>query len=120
MQTQILTESSQDKFQSWAFLELMGHRKLAGLVQEVEIASSKLLRIDVPTPEGKTITQFYSPAAVYCITPTTEEMVRAYANRNSPEPVHRYELDFKPESETSREFRPAGVGGFDDHGNAID
>jgi hypothetical protein len=96
--TEILPDSSQDKFKSWAFLELMGHRKLAGLVQEVEIASSKLLRIDVPTPEGKTITQFYSPGAVYCITPTTEEMVRAYANSNRAEPVHRYELEFKEET----------------------
>lgn len=61
-----------DKFQSWAFLELMGHRKLAGYVQEAEIASGKFLRVDVTDAGGQAITQFYRPEAVYCITPTTE------------------------------------------------
>lgn len=37
-------------------------------------------------------TQFYSPSAVYAITPTTEEMAAAVALRNQPEPVHRWEL----------------------------
>jgi hypothetical protein len=80
-------------FESYAFLELMGHRKLAGLVQEVEIAGGKFLRIDVPDREGKLTTQFYSPSSIYCITPTTEAMVKAYAERNSAAPVHRYELN---------------------------
>jgi hypothetical protein len=37
-------------------------------------------------------TQFYSPAALYCLTPTTEEIARAVALRNQPEPVTRWEL----------------------------
>lgn len=80
-------------FETYAFLELMGHRKLAGLVQEVEIAGGKFLRIDVPDSAGKLTTQFYSPSSVYCITPTTEAMVKAYASRNAAAPVHRYELN---------------------------
>jgi hypothetical protein len=35
-------------------------------------------------------TQFYSPAALYCLTPTTEEMARAARAR--PTPVHQWEL----------------------------
>lgn len=88
------TTAATNRFESFAFLELMGHRKLAGLVQEVEIAGGKFLRIDVPNHEGKLTTQFYSPSSVYCITPTTEAMVKAYAVKNSPAPVHRYELSF--------------------------
>lgn len=33
-----MTEATQTKFKEWAVLELFGHRKLAGLVSEAEIA----------------------------------------------------------------------------------
>lgn len=89
-------------FETFAFLELMGHRKLAGLVQEVEIAGGKFLRIDVPDHEGKLTTQFYSPSSVYCITPTTEAMVKAYAAHNAPRPVSRFELTFTDETLKSK------------------
>lgn len=35
-------------------------------------------------------TQFYNPSALYCLTPTTEEMARAIRGR--PEPVREWEL----------------------------
>ena len=35
-------------FEGWAILELMGHRRLGGLVTEQEIAGAAFLRIDVP------------------------------------------------------------------------
>ena len=38
------------------------------------------------------MTQFYSSAAVYCITPTTEEIARALGENSQPAPVSRYEL----------------------------
>lgn len=94
-------------FEGWAILELMGHRRLAGRVSEATIAGGSFVRIDVPNyrdvspdmPEGPLepgdiqATQFYSPAAVYCITPTTEETARAVAARNRPTPVQRWELE---------------------------
>lgn len=81
-------------FESWAILELMGHRRLGGFVQEVELAGSAFLRIDIPQREGEGMlaTQFYSGNAVYCLTPTTEEAARAVASSNQPRPVHYYEL----------------------------
>jgi hypothetical protein len=92
-------EQTTDKFEGWAILELMGHRRLAGYVREQEIAGAGMLRIDVPGEVGDGIgplstiaTQFYSPAALYCLTPTTEEVARAVAKRSQPEPVHRWEL----------------------------
>ena len=63
-------------FEGWAFLELMGHRKLAGFVREQNFAGAGLIRIDVPGDDGNVATQFYSPSALYCLTPTTEEMAR--------------------------------------------
>ncbi len=80
-------------FEGHAILELMGHRRLAGYVREQEVAGVGMLRIDVPaTYEQGSATQFYSPQAVYCITPTTEEIVQAVAERSRPEPVSRWEL----------------------------
>lgn len=82
---------SETMFGSWCILELFGHRRLAGYVTEAELFGAKLLRIDIPTGEGMT-TQYYGNAAVYGLTPTTEEIARAVAKRNQPEPVHRWEL----------------------------
>ena len=82
-----------EKFGEWAILELMGHRRLGGYVTEQEIAGTAFLRIDVPgDDDSAAATQFYAPAAVYAITPTTEEIARAVAAHNRPEPVHRWEL----------------------------
>ena len=80
-------------FQQWAIVELMGHRRMAGLVTEQEIAGQGMLRIDVPQIEdGATVTQFYSPAALYCLTPVSERVARAYAQRNYMRPVSVYDL----------------------------
>ena len=83
------------RFDEWAVVELLGHRKLAGRVREETLFGTALLRLDVPTgadgPDGF-VTQFYGGGSIYCITPTDEAMARAFAARNQPEPVHRYEL----------------------------
>ena len=36
-------------FEGWAIVELMGHRRLAGYVQQAEMFGTVLLRIDVPS-----------------------------------------------------------------------
>ena len=97
-------------FEGWCILELMGHRKLAGFVTEETVAGAAFIRLDVygmapepggmvaggieepPGPETAAITQFYSPSAVYCMTPTTEAVARRLAQRTTPAPVSRYEL----------------------------
>lgn len=83
-------------FEGWAILELMGHRRLGGHVRVQELSVAPFFRIDVPTADGKDFaTQFYSPAAVYCMTPTTEETAKAIAKREQPTPVHLYELQLE-------------------------
>ena len=88
---------SETTFNEWVIIELMGHRRLAGHLSEVEIGGEGFLRLDIPGPDQQpTTTQFYRPAAVYCITPTTEELARAVARRSMPQPVSRYELAASP------------------------
>ncbi len=77
----------------WCILELMGHRRLAGLVSEVKIAGQGFLQIDIPDldPDNWT-TQFYAPSSVYGITPTTEEIATTVATQSASRPVHTWEL----------------------------
>lgn len=39
---------SEEAFEGWVVLELMGHRKLGGYLKEQEIGGVSMLRIDVP------------------------------------------------------------------------
>jgi len=86
---------SDEGFDSWAILELMGHRRLAGRVAETTIAGSGVLRIDIPRGEaadGFKATQYYPPSAMYCLTPVSEEIARGIAKELSERPVEVYEL----------------------------
>ena len=99
-----------ETFDSWAILELMGHVRMAGRVTEEERFGSKLGRIDVPDENGGFTTVYFGAGSVYRLTATTEEVARAVAVRNKPEPVHRWELP-KPETAADvldgrRQMRP--------------
>lgn len=88
---------SQQSWEGWAILELMGHRRIGGFVSEVSMFGTAMLRIDIPGDDGVVMTQFYSGSSIYCLTPTTEAMARAVAAHNTPVPVQRWELpDIKP------------------------
>jgi hypothetical protein len=81
-----------NNFDEWAVLELMGHRRLAGKVTDAVIGGGAFLRIDIPRKDGSNMTQFYSPGAVYCITPTTENIAREVAKQSEPDPVYLWEF----------------------------
>jgi hypothetical protein len=82
-------------FKEWCLVELMGHRRMAGLVSEATIGGAALTRIDVFVPDGAApiLTQFYGPSAIYALTPMGERECRLFAARNVPQPVTRYELE---------------------------
>lgn len=95
-----------DAIEGWAILELMGHRRLGGYVKEHEIGGSAFVRIDVPASKDRlAMTQFYSPGAVYCLTPTTESTARAVAVIGAPVPVQRWEI--KPDRMLEAELAAA-------------
>lgn len=100
-----------EKLEMWAVIELMGHRRMAGKVSEQVIAGTPLLRIDVPNGDEAFVTQFYGGSAIYCLTPTTEEIARSVAKNNQPKPVHTFEL---PQLEAARkpQFGDAPPGGY--------
>lgn len=68
--------STEPPFESWAILELMGHRKRPGFVREVEIAGGKMLRVDIHGANDEVVTEFYGVTSVYALRPVSEEIAR--------------------------------------------
>lgn len=80
--------------EEWGIVELFGHVRLAGRVSEVERFGGKLLRLEIPKPDGNwLITQDIGPGALYRISYVTEATARLVAQHHQPAPVHRYELE---------------------------
>ena len=91
---------SKTAYEGWAILELMGHRRLAGYVCEVAQYGAAMIQINVRDLADNCVTQFYGGSAIYCVTPTTEDIARRLAENSSPEPVSRFELA-PPKQESS-------------------
>ena len=84
------TEDTEEQYEGWTILELMGHRRIIGCVKQQEIAGRAFLRVDIPSEPP--VTQFYGAEAVYCMTPTTEETARKACALNRIAPVSQWEL----------------------------
>lgn len=84
--------TEEQTLRSWAVLELLGHRRLAGYVTTESLGGASFLRIDVPKGDDDVTTQYYSPSSAYSLTPCTEEVARTVARRDQPEPLHYFEL----------------------------
>lgn len=70
-------------FDSWAILELFGHRRLAGRVSEQDLAGGRLLRIDIygdGDHEADIVaSQLYGHGAIFSLTPCDETVARQAA-----------------------------------------
>jgi hypothetical protein len=94
----------------WCVVELLGHRRLAGHVREVQVAGAGFLRLDIP-PAGNDPgrTQFIAPGSVYALHPVTEDTARAAAAAWRPQPVQRWELPTRPDKDDDEdEDDPSG------------
>ena len=104
----------QQPFEEWAIVELMGHRRLGGLVTEVERFGTKMARVDIPPAEegGQTITQFYGGSSIYALTITDEETARAVARANQQRPVEAWSARRMLQIEDRH--KPSSLVDFDD------
>jgi len=87
-----MTNPTEPEEPIWAIVELMGHVRMAGRVTEEERFGSKLGRVDVPRTDGTFSTHYFGGGSVYRLSPTTEEIARAVAAHNQPQPVHSWEM----------------------------
>lgn len=97
---------SAEPFEQWAIVELFGHARIAGRVTEEQIGGASFIRVDVPAlqirrdggdltvpiviEEREAFTRLFGPAAIYSITPTSEEVARLAAAEFRSEPISVY------------------------------
>lgn len=80
-------------FEAHCIVEIMGHQVIAGKVSEETHFGSPLMRVDVPKSSKRDgFTVYYGGGAIYKITPTTEDIVKAFVEKQDPEPVKPYML----------------------------
>jgi hypothetical protein len=85
--------SEKKAFEEWCLVELFGHQKIVGKVTEATMAGGAFLRVDVPAFNGApAFTRFYSPGAIYGISPISEQIARELMDQYRNEPVSRFEL----------------------------
>src|ERR1700679_3051472 len=75
----------------FALVEIFGHRRHYGKISDVERFGARMIRIDVPLgpkpdPAEYEIfeTYFYGGAAIFSVSPLTEEACRKFAERYRP------------------------------------
>lgn len=88
-----LTMTDHEAFDQHCIVEMLGHRRVAGRVREVQLAGAGFLRLDVPATDGRAAqTQYIAPGSVYALHPVDEATAAAVAAHCRPEPAHRWEL----------------------------
>lgn len=109
METEKISEAgnASEPLELWAIVELMGRQTVAGKVTEVQIAGKGMLRVDVPAVGAiPAFTKFYSPTAVYAITPVSEEIAMEAASQVRTQPVKVYVVP-----DPSRQLEDRGYNG---------
>lgn len=94
-------------FETWAIVEVMGHRQFAGFVSEQSIGGSSFVRIDVPANEQyglHAFTKLLGAGSIYAISPCTEETARAFAAQSRSKSFSEYEAPRLPSQCCSVEF----------------
>jgi hypothetical protein len=90
---QVMSEQTQEKFDAWALVEVMGRQRIVGRVTEATLAGGAFIRVDVPAADGQAaFTRFYAPGSIYCISPVSEEIAMELLQSCRNEPVARYEI----------------------------
>lgn len=85
--------SSGETFDCYAIVDVMGHQRYIGRVTEQVIAGQGFVRVDIPkTDKVQAWTKLIGTSSIYAITPVSEEIAKAMANRSQAEPVLAYEL----------------------------
>lgn len=91
-----------EKFEQWCVVEIMGHKRFAGLVTEQSVGGTSFVRIDIPevtTSSGQKLpafTKLFGAASIYCLSPCTEETARAFAATIRAEGFALYEAPRLP------------------------
>ncbi len=77
--------SSEEALDMWAFVEVMGHAKIAGRLTTRKLGVQVMLQVDVAKPDGTGVafSKLYSPASIFSITPVTEDWCKRWSAQAS-------------------------------------
>lgn len=86
-------ETPVEKFEMWARVDLFGHNQRVGKLSVTNTGVEILYRLDIPSRDGGTTTEFYGKGAVYSIMPVSEEAARLIAQKLGPlAPITMWDL----------------------------
>jgi hypothetical protein len=71
--------ATEERWESWAKVELLGHRVRYGLVSEEILFGTPQIKIIIPT-EPLPLVEYYSPAAMFALIPMSEQLIRNHLN----------------------------------------
>ena len=98
----------------YAVVEMMGHRKVVGVISESGFGPGNLIRVDVLGRDGEIErTEHVGVGSIYCLTEVTEDVAKAAAAAHSPRPTWAYGIDRQIGSGTVMQT-PFNDDGFDD------
>ena len=81
------------KIETWAIVEVMGNKKIAGLATTEVFGSTSMLRVDIPeTKNNQPFTQYYGMSSLYCISPVDEQTAIRMVESLSIKPPVSWEL----------------------------
>ena len=88
-----MEQTTSSKIETWAIIQLFGHKKMAGVATTENFGPSVMLRVDVPeTTRQPAFTEYYGMSAIYAISPISEEMARKTAESLNVLPPIPYEV----------------------------
>ncbi len=95
-----------EQLKKFAVVEMMGHRKIVGLVTESDISGGQLLRVDVIDADGNPErTEYIGVGSIYCLTIVTEEVAKRVAANGVPRPAWAYGSSFSSPQLQSGEYQ---------------
>lgn len=104
-----MSEIPNTGYSGWALVEQMGFRKTVGKVCEVEQYGTKMLRLDIPPPDGSEdgwTTRFCGGPSLYQVSPLSEAVALDALKRQG---------DSRPVRPTDYRLAPPRNGADDDH-----
>lgn len=92
----------------WAIVEIFGHSRYAGTIAEHQIGGCSFVRVDVPEIDGQpAFTKLFGNAAIYSITPVSEQIARLVAKQFQSRPLTVYVEELE---QSARQRRLKAVG----------
>lgn len=95
---------------TYAVVEMLGHRKIIGVIEKSDYSPGNLIRVDVLNAEGEIDrTEHIGTGSIYCLTEVSEEAAKLSAKSNFSKPSIAWDIP------QSRQLPEYGEGDYDEY-----